>query len=241
MSDGPTRRALLLGAGSTAAALAGCAGLFEDDDVIRDTDGDGVIDSEDYAPRDPDVQEKSDLVTTGTTPTTAPGTTPADTPTQTDSPTETLPVDRAHSPERTVPSSSTTRIYTATPTPDGDGEVPTRVDQPLPGDPAPLLSFAGDPIRATAGETTTVAGEIGNPYLFPVDNVQITFEPPGGWSVTPVSGVTFDFLDAQDIQPVEFELTAPDSADGEYLLLANVVYATRSHEASAWTGATVVV
>ncbi len=223
------------------AALAGCAGLFEDDDGIRDTDGDGVIDSEDYAPRDPDVQEKSDLVTTGTTPTTAPGTTPTDTePTDTLAPTTTRPADRAHTPERTVPSSSATR-YTETPTPGPDGEVPTRVDQPLSDDPAPLLSFGEDPIRATAGVPTTVTGEIGNPYLFPVENGQITFEPPGGWSVTPVSGVRFDVLDSGDTQAIEFELTARDSADGEYLLLANVVYATRSHEASAWTGATVVV
>ncbi|WP_210424934.1 hypothetical protein [Halorussus halobius] len=28
---------------------------------LQDSDGDGVVDSEDYAPRDPDVQEKSDL------------------------------------------------------------------------------------------------------------------------------------------------------------------------------------
>jgi hypothetical protein len=69
----------------------------------------------------------------------------------------------------------------------------------------------------------------------------VTFDPPGELSVTSVSGVTFDVPDSRDSQPVEFELTAPDSADGEYLLLANVVYATRSHEASAWTGATVVV
>ena len=36
--------------------------------TIKDTDGDGVIDSEDYAPRDPEVQEKSDV----TQPTTRP-------------------------------------------------------------------------------------------------------------------------------------------------------------------------
>lgn len=38
--------------------------------TIQDSDGDGVIDSEDYAPRDPKVQEKSDLQTTSTS---APG------------------------------------------------------------------------------------------------------------------------------------------------------------------------
>lgn len=35
--------------------LAGCTGVLTED-KIKDTDGDGVIDSEDYAPRDPDVQ-----------------------------------------------------------------------------------------------------------------------------------------------------------------------------------------
>jgi PGF-CTERM protein len=40
------------------------------DNGVQDTDGDGVIDSEDYAPRDPEVQEKSDLQNTsgGSTP-----------------------------------------------------------------------------------------------------------------------------------------------------------------------------
>ena len=33
-------------------------------DSIQDSDGDGVIDSEDYAPQDPDVQQKSDLQNT---------------------------------------------------------------------------------------------------------------------------------------------------------------------------------
>lgn len=41
-------------------ALAGCPGLNQGNN-IEDTDGDGVIDSEDYAPRDPDVQERSDI------------------------------------------------------------------------------------------------------------------------------------------------------------------------------------
>jgi PGF-CTERM protein len=30
-------------------------------DGIQDSDGDGMIDSKDYAPRDPDVQEESDV------------------------------------------------------------------------------------------------------------------------------------------------------------------------------------
>lgn len=38
--------------------------------TIQDSDGDGMIDSQDYAPRDPEVQEKGDLQTTSTS---APG------------------------------------------------------------------------------------------------------------------------------------------------------------------------
>lgn len=80
-----------LAAGS--AALGGCTGAESAEDV-RDTDGDGVVDEEDYAPTDPSVQRKSDLVNSATptptrtegtaedgpTPTTAatPTTTPAD-------------------------------------------------------------------------------------------------------------------------------------------------------------------
>lgn len=44
------------------AGIAGCADLVGGDEQgVQDTDGDGVIDSEDYAPRDPEVQEKDDL------------------------------------------------------------------------------------------------------------------------------------------------------------------------------------
>ena len=49
-----------------AATLSGCIGSddseeSDSDTDIQDSDGDGVIDSEDYAPHDPDVQQKSDL------------------------------------------------------------------------------------------------------------------------------------------------------------------------------------
>lgn len=41
------------------AGLAGCTA--EDEPEVRDSDGDGMIDSKDYAPNDPDVQKKSDI------------------------------------------------------------------------------------------------------------------------------------------------------------------------------------
>jgi len=72
--------------------LAGCNGLNQSggSDDIQDSDGDGVIDSEDYAPNDPDVQEKSDLQGGSTaTPTSTPTATQSPTPTPTPEPTPT--------------------------------------------------------------------------------------------------------------------------------------------------------
>mgnify|MGYP002760518526 FL=1 len=54
-----TRRDILrTGSLATAIGLAGCTTRILDrgEEDIQDTDGDGVIDSEDYAPRDPEVQ-----------------------------------------------------------------------------------------------------------------------------------------------------------------------------------------
>jgi len=55
------RRFLVTGVAATTATSAGCTGLLGDEEV-QDSDGDGVIDSEDYAPRDPEVQRKEQLV-----------------------------------------------------------------------------------------------------------------------------------------------------------------------------------
>lgn len=61
--------------------IAGCSGNGSDD--IEDSDGDGVVDSEDYAPNDPDVQEKSDLTDGSPTPTPTVEPTPSPEPTGT--------------------------------------------------------------------------------------------------------------------------------------------------------------
>ncbi|MDS0257982.1 hypothetical protein NDI56_01010 [Haloarcula sp. S1CR25-12] len=54
---------------STAAGvgLAGVAGCSSGEDEVQDSDGDGVVDSQDYAPQDPDVQDASDVTTGPTT------------------------------------------------------------------------------------------------------------------------------------------------------------------------------
>ncbi|MFC6954181.1 hypothetical protein [Halorubellus litoreus] len=63
-----TRRRILAAVGVTGTiGVSGCLRLTGSEEPtstatsIKDSDGDGVIDSEDYAPRDPDVQEESDV------------------------------------------------------------------------------------------------------------------------------------------------------------------------------------
>jgi hypothetical protein len=61
--DHSTQRRFLWASGIVSTVgLAGCLGIQGGSDV-QDTDGDGVIDSEDYAPRDPDVQRKEQIQT----------------------------------------------------------------------------------------------------------------------------------------------------------------------------------
>lgn len=69
-------RRRFLGSVAGAAALAGCTGSDGSTETTEaDSDGDGVADSEDYAPKDPDVQAKSDLETVATSAPTAATTT----------------------------------------------------------------------------------------------------------------------------------------------------------------------
>lgn len=71
--DRVTRRAYIRTAGVVGViGSAGCLTELTGDD-IQDTDGDGVIDSEDYAPRDPDVQREAQVKDTTTTTTTRAG------------------------------------------------------------------------------------------------------------------------------------------------------------------------
>jgi hypothetical protein len=86
-----TRRQLLFALSASGMGVtAGCSDWGTSQDDIRDSDGDGVIDSEDYAPQDPEVQEKSDLQSGGDSqPTETPTETETETPTQTETETPT--------------------------------------------------------------------------------------------------------------------------------------------------------
>lgn len=102
------------GASLTFFAMAGCVG--NKSDGVTDSDDDGMIDSKDYAPNDPDVQEKSDIEKSPTQ-TTTPTPTPTSTP-------------------KTTTTSTVTTIDLSTPTTtqildsDGDGVADSRDDFP---------------------------------------------------------------------------------------------------------------
>lgn len=62
MSNSSTRRKFLTGISLTTSLLvAGCTSNDGSGSDVKDSDGDGMIDSKDYAPNDPEVQEKSDV------------------------------------------------------------------------------------------------------------------------------------------------------------------------------------
>lgn len=105
----PRRRFLAAATGSALLSLAGCASLGGGD--VKDSDGDGVIDSQDYAPKDPDVQAKSDIESKGkvSTSTSTAGPTATSTTTGVTGKTTT--------PATVTTETTTTDIATATPTP----------------------------------------------------------------------------------------------------------------------------
>jgi len=95
--------------------LAGCSSNEAGDEDIQDSDGDGVIDSKDYAPQDPDVQEKSDLTSESTTQSTT------GTPPQTEISTPT-PTPTATATATPTPTATATATPTPTPSPETEQE-----------------------------------------------------------------------------------------------------------------------
>lgn len=98
------RRHVLGGVAAVSSLLAGCVDSSGSD--LKDSDGDGVIDSEDYAPNDPEVQRKSDILKSAT-----PTMTPTATPTATTSPT---PSTTSPAAETLTPTAETTNRIEAT-------------------------------------------------------------------------------------------------------------------------------
>jgi hypothetical protein len=123
---------------------------------------------------------------------------------------------------------------TATPAPGGRTETPTpgggTPQQPLPEDPNTVLLMEGASV--TAGGSRTLTGTVVNPYLYPLQSVEVTFDPPGdGWSVTATGATSFDAIDTQESREVSWEITTPTDAGGAYDLEGTVRYETTTDAA----------
>ncbi len=157
----------------------------------------------------------------------------------TDEPTDTEPGDTTEPMDTTEPADTTEPGET---TADTETETPTATEtpeQPL-DDPAALLEFPAD-LQAQPGTTVTVSGTVTNPYLFDVLNVEVAMEASGDATVEAASGTSFGTLETQATEPAEWELTVPESAEGEIDLTATVTYESTTDEAEVEATSSVVV
>jgi hypothetical protein len=126
----------------------------------------------------------------------------------------------------------------------GNGETPTDTDTPetdtptetpdtgesLGEQPAPLIS----PEEATvpAGETKTFSTSLLNPYLFDLQNVEITPEAPNDdWTVSLTGETNLGTVDISASREITWEVTAPESASGDYIISFNVTYESATDQA----------
>ena len=156
---------------------------------------------------------------------------PTDTPTGGDGDTDTQPA-----------TDTQTRTATAIDTRTGTTTA-TATDTPtLPENPAPLISLDGSQFQPIfPGETVTLSTSFVNSYLFDLESGEVTLEgSDDGFEIGEGSGTTFETLEAQDSQDVEWEVTVPD-ASGEYELIATVTYSVGAETAEVTTSVPVEV
>jgi hypothetical protein len=212
--DGTDRRRVLKLLGALGVTgLAGCGGDGDDTDTQTDTDAGGNGD-------DTDTQTDTDAGGNGNGDTT---------------PTET----GGNGGSTTEPPGSTTEPPETTTEP--PEETPTDTpEQPLGENPSELLEIEGASLQA--GETTTLSGTLENPYLFPVQNVEVTMTAPNDdWSVEATGDTQFDTIASQGTQDVGWEVTAPDDADGEFTVEGSVTYETTTDSADLAPTVSVVI
>jgi hypothetical protein len=141
-----------------------------------------------------------------------------------------------------TPTDTDTGTSTATPTPTDTATptvTPTDTATPtetvsLPSDPDPLLSFGGDGTSTDAGETVTLSGNVINPYLFDVQDVEISLQTPEGFEASTDDETIFETLPATGgggSRSIEWTVTVPEDAEGEYDLTATVTYTAGSDSA----------
>jgi len=123
-----------------------------------------------------------------------------------------------------VPPATGTPTPTDTPTLIPAGECDDTGD-PLCDEPAHLFAFDENEPTLPPGETTTLAGEVYNPYLFEVRVLEVTLDAPAGdWTITPTFDAEIGGLPSETGSEVAWTVTVPDAAAGTYDLTATTRY-----------------
>jgi hypothetical protein len=142
----------------------------------------------------------------------------------TDEPTETTgDMGTTESPETAEPPETTE-------TPEPTGQTPTETGTPecqLGDEAESLISFDGvsDGALNVSPNADTISGVIQNPYLFDIQSGEVTLEPPSDeWEISNPSGNTFDTLESQTDQEVEWEVSVPSVAGEEFELTTSSTY-----------------
>lgn len=150
------------------------------------------------------------------------------TPEETEAPMETTAEETPTATEATGTTPGDTATETSTP------------GQDIPSDPPSIISFSGGG-SVSPGGTTTLTGNIQNPYLFPIRNVEVSLTAPEGLSISTDGPTTFDELETQGTAEITWEISAPDDADGEYTVSGTVGFESATDSAETDLSHTVVV
>jgi hypothetical protein len=121
-----------------------------------------------------------------------------------------------------------TQTETGTPT---ETATPTETpSQDFPSSPPTVVTFSGGG-SVSSGGTTTLTASVKNPYLYPIQSVQLSLEAPNAdWTVKATGDTDLGTIETSARKEVSWEITAPEGADGEFTLSGSVSYASETDE-----------
>jgi hypothetical protein len=146
--------------------------------------------------------------------------TPTDDGRETDTPTETDPGETdTPTDDEDTPTDTDTSTDTETPT------------QNIPEDPPTVVTVSGDG-TVEPGGTATLTATAENPFLFPIQSVQVNLEASNpDWTVEATGDTNLGTIDTAGSAAVSWEITAPDGASEGVTLTGTFSYETTTDSA----------
>jgi hypothetical protein len=106
-------------------------------------------------------------------------------------------------------------------------------NQNIPDDPPAVVSFGGGG-TVESGGTTTLTTTVENPYLYPMQSIELSLEAPDdGWSIEATGETSLGTVEISGSAMVSWEVTAPADADGSTTLTGSISYATNTDSTEA--------